>query len=55
MPVGANSDPLDPRLMLADRDTPDPRLMLADRDTPDPRLMLAKLARAFGDFAKNLG
>jgi len=41
--------------MLADRDTPDPRLMLADRDTPDPRLMLAKLARAFGDFAKNLG
>jgi len=38
VPVGANSDP------------PDPRLMLANRDPPDPRLMLAILARASWDF-----
>ena len=41
VPVGANRDSPDPRLMLANRDRPDPRLMLANRDRQDPRLMLA--------------
>ena len=41
VPVGANCDPPEPRLMLANRDRPDPRLMLANRDRQDPRLMLA--------------